>query len=299
MLFFQVVYGQNRSNERDLFSQTEATDIAALFRFSELFAIQCLKLSADRGSPSAQYSLGIYYIEGRIVVRDPQKAFYCLRSSAVQGHCDSLFVLSILSLEDTSTDKNILDAVENLKLCAERGHIKAAIWLAGWYDQGSNIKWANKFVAFNYYKKAADGADSEGQLKVAMCYADGNGVEQNQTDAFRYFIMCAKQYNADSQFWLGGFYSMKGDKKSKKWAFKFFKMAADNGHYGAQSRVGYCFKRGLGVRKNMVEAGNYYRMASEGQGMDECGELALIIDSLFGHSVRVKNRVLQVWHFST
>ena len=46
-------------------------------------------------------------------------------------------------------------------------------------------------------------------------------------------------------------------------AFQLFKKAADNGHIPSQNHVGYCYKYGLGVTKDLSKAVNWYKIAAK------------------------------------
>ena len=46
-------------------------------------------------------------------------------------------------------------------------------------------------------------------------------------------------------------------------AFQLFKKAADNGHMPSQNHVGYCYKYGLGVTKDLSKAVNWYKIAAK------------------------------------
>ena len=57
------------------------------------------------------------------------------------------------------------------------------------------------------WTKAAEKGDSESQFNVGLMYAKGDGVEQDYSEAARWFRMSALQGNASSQFVLGMMYS--------------------------------------------------------------------------------------------
>ena len=46
-------------------------------------------------------------------------------------------------------------------------------------------------------------------------------------------------------------------------ALECYRQAADRGHLGAMTQIGYCYEKGYGVEENMVEAVNWYRKAAE------------------------------------
>ena len=71
--------------------------------------------------------------------------------------------------------------------------------------------------AFAYFKKAAEYEwYSEG---LGICYEMGIGVEENETEAFKYYTL-----------------------------------AADNGNTTSMYRTGLCYYNGVGVKQNYAEA---------------------------------------------
>jgi TPR repeat protein len=75
---------------------------------------------------------------------------------------------------------------------------------------------------------AAEQGNIEAQCIIAGCYKYGDGVEENHTEAARWF-----------------------------------RIAAENGNTLAQRSLGFCYARGEGVETDYAEAGKWYRMAAE------------------------------------
>ena len=53
------------------------------------------------------------------------------------------------------------------------------------------------------------------------------------------------------------------EKKDYERAIEYFRLAAEQGHAGAQNRLGNCYKNGQGVRHNFIEAVRWYTKAAE------------------------------------
>ena len=82
---------------------------------------------------------------------------------------------------------------------------------------------------FEQYKVKAGQGDASGQAMLGRCYATGQGVGQNPTEAV-----------------------------------KWFRKAADQGDARGQCGLGSCYAMGLGVTKDDVEAVEWYRHGSGG-----------------------------------
>ena len=89
-------------------------------------------------------------------------------------------------------------------------------------------------------------------------------VKPNQTPPTNYmskekieeFVTIARKY-----------YRGDGVEKDYNIAYQNYKIAADNGHYGAQNMVGYLAENGWGTSKNLALAFSYYKMSAD-QGYD-------------------------------
>ena len=59
---------------------------------------------------------------------------------------------------------------------------------------------------FGRYRKAYDMGDIQSAYNVAVCYANGYGVDEDIDEAFRYYLIAAKSGHARAQFQVGNFY---------------------------------------------------------------------------------------------
>lgn len=112
------------------------------------------------------------------------------------------------------------------------------------------------------------------QYEVASCYALGEGVEQNDSLAIRWYRKAAAGGDAQSQVDLGVFYynGSYGLEVDYREAFNWFLKAAEQGDAYAQYLVGRCYGHGWGVEKNEEEAFKWLRLAAR-QGGAEAQEL--------------------------
>ena len=82
--------------------------------------------------------------------------------------------------------------------------------------------------------KDAYQGDSNAQLQIGVCYANGYGVEQNYTEAVTWFQKSAEQGNAESQCLLGICYGMGyGVDKDLILACMWLNVAIENGYSDA------------------------------------------------------------------
>jgi TPR repeat protein len=124
-------------------------------------------------------------------------------------------------------------------------------------------------TAVKYYKKAADGGFLIGAYNYGRCLERGNGVDQNLTEAIRYYEIAANEGGrADEGYPRASFAlarcleeGMNGTLDLKA-AAKYYKATARAGMKEAQLRYGSILEKGLGVKVNVTKAVQDYAMAA-------------------------------------
>ena len=99
--------------------------------------------------------------------------------------------------------------------------------------------------AFAYFKKAAEYEwYSEG---LGICYEMGIGVEDNETEAFKYYTLAADNGNTTSMYRTGlCYYNGVGVKQNYAEAYRWFTDAAGNGNIAATYYLGKMMMYGEG-----------------------------------------------------
>jgi len=113
-------------------------------------------------------------------------------------------------------------------------------------------------------RKKAEAGDAKSQYNLGVCYANGEGVEKDVTEAAKWFRKAADQGFAQAQFQLSAYYyTGTGVQKDIVEAVQWTRKAADQGFVQAQLVVGMCYRDGTGVQKDLVEASKWFRMAAD------------------------------------
>ena len=135
----------------------------------------------------------------------------------------------------------------------------------------------NYTEAFNYFLKAAENGDSNSQERLGYLYYMGYGVKKNAAKAAEWWLKAAEQGDAVAQCCLGSrYHNGEGVEQNYAEAFKWFSMAAEQGDAMAQNNVGCCYENGCGVEQNYAEALKWYSMAAEqglAAGQNNLGDL--------------------------
>ncbi|MHA3771685.1 hypothetical protein ACXR0O_09120 [Verrucomicrobiota bacterium sgz303538] len=94
---------------------------------------------AESGDPSAQYNMGITYLNGQGAPRDLAKAVDWFRKAAGQGIPEAQYNLAILCLNGEGLQKNEVEAVKWLSAAAVQGNFSAQKALIRCYADGIGV----------------------------------------------------------------------------------------------------------------------------------------------------------------
>ncbi|MBR5086171.1 MAG: sel1 repeat family protein [Muribaculaceae bacterium] len=118
------------------------------------------------------------------------------------------------------------------------------------YEEG------NYEEAVEYFEAAQKKGDLRATHNLAVCYAEGKGVDKSLTMAFKLYEKAAKKGYVDSQVALGEMYkNAYGCKQDYKKAIKWFEKAAKQGDSDAMYLIGVCYYYGgYGIKKDLKKA---------------------------------------------
>lgn len=119
-------------------------------------AVKCFVKGAEQGDDIAQNELGMCYLQGEGVPKDPEKAVKWFGMSAAQGNVISQF---------------------NLGTC---------------YERGKGVP-KDKEKALDWFRKAAERGHADSQYKLGWSYERGEGVPQDDAEAIHWYEKAEKQ----------------------------------------------------------------------------------------------------------
>ncbi len=156
------------------------------------------------------------------------------------------------------------EAAEAYRYAAENGQIGASWKLARMYASGDGVD-RNDYEAFKFFSEIADqdvepGSPEESYVSDALVALGGymktgipgSPIEANSVAAQEYYMRAAANYrNPNAQFEMGNMF-LRGEggvKASVRQAGRWFQLAAEKGHAGAQATLGnLLFQSGKVVR---------------------------------------------------
>lgn len=131
--------------------------------------------------------------------------------------------LSACALPRADGNKAPADAAAQVRL-GDRCYY--GTWLVG----------ADPEEAVAWYRKAALQGDAQGQARLGVCYARGEGVPKNHAEALNFSRKAAEQGDGDAQYRLGLCYKRgEGLPKDPVQAYKWLSLAAAGGNQAART----------------------------------------------------------------
>ena len=144
-------------------------DGVAAFRNGDYAAAHSAWLGlAEAGDVTARFNLGLMYHQGRGVAKDTEAAAHWYRLAAEQGDPQAAFNLGLIN--EAAGDSGLDEA----------------------------LRW---------FRIAAEGRDSLGQVRIGSYYAQGKVMAQDHAEAAKWYELAAKQNNMTALFSLGTMYA--------------------------------------------------------------------------------------------
>jgi len=138
---------------------------------------------------------------------------------------------------------------------AEKGNAHAQAMLGRCYLYGID-KPRNFKMAIKWLNKSALKDDGDAFYYLYICYSQGWGVQEDKQQALNYLERAVEKDIPNAWIEMGNHYffgdlSLKADDKE---AFLLWQKAAKKGHPVGQYKVGLCYKYGIGVEPDEIEA---------------------------------------------
>jgi TPR repeat protein len=159
------------------------------------------------GDATAQYNLGVDFMNGDGVPQDDARAAFWYQKAANQGDADAELNLGFYYNHGRGVPQDSVQAAFWYQKAAEQGEIKAQRNLAMMYEDGQGVT-EDYAQAMEWYRKAAAQGDVDSQFKVAYLYDHGgHGVTQDYAQAMTWYRKAAAQGDAASRTNIGAMYA--------------------------------------------------------------------------------------------
>mmetsp|Transcript_15176 Transcript_15176/g.22975 ORF Transcript_15176/g.22975 Transcript_15176/m.22975 type:complete len:1531 (-) Transcript_15176:63-4655(-) len=242
--------------------------------------------AATRGDRVGKYFLAKCYLDGLGVMRDPKKAAELFQEAANLGDSESLVRLGRCYVKGEGVDRDLERAVALYTQATDLDVTPGMIALGECYEKAVGVARDFKRAAL-LYKRAADMGDPRAILKLGECYEHAKGVKKDESKAFKCYMRAKDEGGlieaATRVAWCyanGTGVERDGDK-----AFQMFSKGSKEGHKEALRGLGFCFEKGLGVKKaNLRKAVQMYQKAAEAGSATAWSDLANCVVNANGQS---------------
>jgi TPR repeat protein len=166
--------------------------------------------AAEQDYGLGQYALGLLYLDGMGVAKDPAVGAIWMHKAASQGVVEAAFTLGAMYQKGEGVERNSLQAAEWYLRAAEQGHAFAQHNLAQMYADGEGVD-QDEAEALRWERSAAELGDPNAQYRLGILYAQGQALPQDYDEAFGWIRKAAEQgYPLSFDFasgWRVGHYS--------------------------------------------------------------------------------------------
>jgi TPR repeat protein len=170
---------------------------AALREGDYATALERARPLAARGDAASQVLLGSMYSEGKGVAQDDAEAARWYRMAAEQGDAQGQFALGqILFFGLGSVEPGPEEAVAWLRKASEQGHARAQGDLAIAYAVGAGVE-QDDAEAARWFRRAAEQGFPFAQGRLGRMYYNGHGVPRDPVLAYVWFDLAAANGDVD------------------------------------------------------------------------------------------------------
>jgi TPR repeat protein len=210
-------------------------------------------LGAKQGHSSCQVNLANMFICGRGVERNPEKAVWLLKQSALLGNKEAMRLLGCAHYFGLGVTVDEHSGLDWLYRAAQAGSGNACFNLA---EIIATLKTSDASESATHWLRiGADLGDSQAQFALAEALINGTGIPKDPVAAFDWAVMAGKQLNGDALFLIGQMHAAGvGTEVDYKLATLSYRVAAE-----------------LGIARAKLALGLSYLLGSLGETDDELG----------------------------
>jgi TPR repeat protein len=224
--------------------------------------------AAETGNPESQCDLGLMYVKGDGVAKDPAMAVQWFTKAAQQGLARAQNNLGVIYEDGNGVVKDDGEAVKWFRAAAEQGFARAQNNLATKYLNGEGVA-KDSVEAVKWFEKSAEQGFPDAQFNLGVMYDNGDGTTNDPVEAAKWYRKAAEQGFAHAESSLAAdLFNGEGVAKDPVEAVNWFEKAAEQGLSGAQYNLGQLYNAGTGVPMDYVQAAKWFCLAAS-QGNED------------------------------
>jgi len=195
-------------------------------------AVEYFAEASKQGHPDAQNYLGLCYANGQGVAKDEVEAAKWYRKAAEQNCALAQCRLGLCYADGSGVAKDEVEAAKWYRKAAEQNSADAQYLLGTCYAQGHGVT-EDPNEGIKWWLKAAEQGSAVAAFSLGLAYQHGVGVTSDPSDALKWYRKAAEHNLALAQDRLSDCYE---DAQEYVEAYKWAKLAAGQGHAGAQRK---------------------------------------------------------------
>ena len=174
--------------------------------------------------------------------------------AAERGHVIAQLRLGGIHLEGLGGFKDLDAALHWFIRAAAQGEARAQLKLGWMHEAGLGVSTDNRRAVY-WYRVAAEAGNPEAQFNIGVKYDNGEGVEHNPQEAVRWFLLAAEQGLADARYFVGqALENGDGIGASINEAMDWYFLGCEQGHMSAKRRLWSLYREKLFTPEGYAEA---------------------------------------------
>lgn len=214
-------------------------------------ALKWFTLAAAQSHVESQTALGVIY---RNVFGNPLEALNWFRRSADQGSPSGFYHLGMMFYDGEGVIRNESVAAQLFRRAAFADYDAAQYRLGTLYRSGNGVQQSDE-QSNKWFLLSAEQGNPSSQTLLARAYYFGRGTSVDYSRAAEWFVRAAQQGYPDAQSFLGFLYTQgRGVAWDNRESVRWFRRAAEQGDAYGQWLLGRAYMEGLGVTSDSVTA---------------------------------------------
>ena len=216
--------------------------------------ISLLKFAAQSGSPEALLILARSYEDGVLTDKNTiLAAVDYLQAYRLGSYKAAQYLLNLLQSKDFAG---------HLKQKVTEGNPDALYAWAAISALGFSSEITNQ-QALDFLKKAVDKKHISSMIEMGLLYSSGKLVKKDPAKAYEYWNMAKQLGSKEAEVRIALSHIVDSTAVNISEDVKVIKQIANSGSIFAETALGYCFEKGVGVKESKATAVKYYREAAQ------------------------------------
>ena len=215
-----------------------------------------------------------------------------MKAKAEAGDAEAQYLVGqqqerAVELFPANKEKILAKAVEWYQKSADQGYAPAQEALALFYLYGDGGLTQNSQKGINLLRESGKNGNPDAHFTLGLIYEDGikGYLGKNSTESLKWYRMAAQSEHIGAQYKLGhNFLYGKGAPSDLEEAMMWFKKAADNGNLMAMTELAVLYEDGIGVPKDRVEATRLFKVVEKAKS-DNANEHLTVLRRARGYAV--------------